>query len=410
MTTTAVVEGSRQTIPIRFDNEQCHEAESTTSDIVHPSPPKDSRYEESVSSPTQESQEKTLVVTPVHTYLYNMIELGVVRALFDRHVFEAIPVDGDISIEDLAVRTGVEVTLLNRFIQFLALAKRLASPALGRMAHTQKSRVFLYPEAVNFLSLDVDFFMGPATRWSGYFEANGWKEPQSSTRTPLGLCYSHPDKSIYDVMLLLPGKRAAIFNAAMADTINEMKIVGYYDFSWIAKHVENDSKRTLIVDVGGGKGQALKAIIQESPAIPPQRCVLHDQATAINEAISEEDAIIKDIPKVVSSFFEPQLIKGSLVYHIRRILNDYPDKEAREILQHCRDACADDSTVLVSEQILPNTPSLDLAAMDIFMLNYGGKRRTRAMFEELTGSAGFKVARVAADNASGQAIIEMVPV
>ena len=311
MTTTAVVEGSRQAVPIRFDTEQFQEAEPTTSATVHPTPPKDSRYEESISSPTEEYHGEELVVTPIHTYLYNMIELGIVRALSDRHVFEAIPVDGDIAIEDLAVKTGVEVALLDRFIQFLTLAKCLAGPALGRVAHTQNSRVFLYPAAVNFLSLDVDFFMGPATRWSDYFEANGWKEPQSSKRTPLGLCYGHPDKSIYDAMPLLPGKRAAIFNAAMADTIDEMKIVGYYDFSWIAKHVENDPKRTLIVDVGGGKGQALKAIIQENPAIPPQRCALQDQATAINEAISEDDVIIKDIPKVISSFFEPQLIKGS---------------------------------------------------------------------------------------------------
>ncbi len=99
-----------------------------------------------------------------------------------------------------------------------------------------------------------------------------------------------------------------------------------------------------------------------------------------------------------------------MVYHIRRILNDYPDKEARVILQHCRDACAPDSTVLVSEQMLPDAPSLDLAAMDIFMMKYGGKRRTRAMFEELAGSAGLKVARVATDKASGQAIIEMIPI
>lgn len=285
--------------------------ETTTSGSTFQSPSQDLRYEESINCPTQASQGDALAVTPIHTYLYNMIELGIARALIDRHVFEAIPVEGDISIDELGVRSGVEFTLLNRFIQFLILAKCLVSPALGRVAHTEKSRVFLYPEAVNFLSLDVDFFMGPATRWSDYFEANGWKEPQSSKCTPLGLCYGHPDKSIYDVMPLLPGKRAATFNAAMANTIDEMRIVGYYDFSWIAKHVENDSKRTLIVDVGGGKGQALKAIIQESPAIPAQRCVLQDQATAINEAISDDDALIKDIPKVISSFFEPQLIKGS---------------------------------------------------------------------------------------------------
>ncbi len=176
-------------------------------------------------------------------------------------------------------------------------------------SHPKVPRVSI-PAAVNFLSLDVGFFMAPATRWTDYFGTNGWQEPESSKRTPLGLCYGYPDKSIYDVMPLLPGKRAAIFNAAMANTINEMKVVGYYDFSWIATHGESDPARTLIVDVGGGKGQALKAIIQENPSIPPQRCVLQDQATAINEAISEDDTIIKDISKVISNFFEPQLIKG----------------------------------------------------------------------------------------------------
>ncbi|OAA56764.1 O-methyltransferase [Cordyceps fumosorosea ARSEF 2679] len=361
-------------------------------------------------TPTGSNDEKGLVVTPIHTYLYNMIELGIVRTFFSRQMFQAIPVESDISIKALADKTDVELALLNRFIQFLVLVKCLASPAPGRVAHTEKSRVFLYPAAVNFLSLDVDFFMGPATRWPDYFDENGWREPQSAQRTPLGLCYGHPDKSIYDVMPLLPGNRAAVFNAAMAATIDEMKVVGYYDFSWIAKQVGKDPKRTLIVDVGGGKGQALKAIIQENPAIPPQRCVLQDQISAINEAMSENDAIIKDIPKMISSFFEPQLIKGALVYHIRRVLNDYPDKEARVILQQCRDACDQDSTVLVSEQVLPDNPSLDLAAMDIFMMNYGGKRRTYAMFEELAGSAGLKIAKSSADKASGQTILHLVPV
>lgn len=47
--------------------------------------------------------------------------------------------------------------------------------------------------------------------------------------------------------------------------------------------------------------------------------------------------------------------------------------------------------------------------MDVFIINYGGKRRTRAMFEELAGAAGLKVASVSVDKATGQAMIEMVP-
>lgn len=307
MTATALVEVLPQVVPIHVEATP----KSQTAQITI-SPAEDLQQQETTTTQDEESHEDDLVVTPIHTYLYNMIELGIVRTLFERNVFDAIPVEGAIDIKALAEKTDFELALLSRFIQFLVLAKCLHSPAPGRVAHTEKSQVFLYPTAVNFLSLDVDFFMGPATRWPDYFEKNGYKEPESSKRTPLGLCYGYPDKSIYDVMPLLPGKRAAIFNAAMADTIDEMPFVGFYDFSWIPKHacVDNDPNRTLIVDVGGGKGQALKAIIEENPTISPRRCVLQDQSTSINEAIAEDDVVVKDIAKVISSFFEPQLIKG----------------------------------------------------------------------------------------------------
>lgn len=401
-------------------------------------PPVVSTYDEvgkaeeaAITVTAPESAAEELTITPIHTYFYNMIELGIVRTLAERGVFGAIPHGGDISVEELAEKADVELVLLKRFIKFLILAKVLSSPAPGRVAHTTKSEIFLIPAAINFLALDVDFFMGPATRWPEYFEENGFREPQSGKKAPLGLYYGYPDKSIYEVMPLLPGNKASLFNRTMAETIEDMPILGYYDFSWIPKHasVKADPSRTLLVDVGGGKGQALKAILEENPTIPQGRCVLQDQAFIINEAIAENDVVVRETAKVISSFFEPQLIKGkltpllytssisnvnkfslgALVYHIRRILNDWSDREAIQILQHVRDACASDSTVLVSEQMLPDEPSLDLVAMDIFIMNYGGKRRTRGMFEELAAAAGFKVASVSTDLASGQSMIEMHP-
>ncbi|KAJ6787098.1 hypothetical protein PWT90_10938 [Aphanocladium album] len=362
-------------------------------------------------STAADSKHNELTTTPVHEYLYTMIEIGVVRTLAERGVFSAIPITGDISVQELAEKTSIDLALLDRFTKFLILAKVLVSQATGRVAHTAKSQFFSIPRAIDFLSLHVDFFMGPATRWPDYFEANGFKEPQSGKQTPLGLYHGYPEKSIYEVMPLLPGNKASIFNRAMANTLDSMPILGYYDFSWIPKHacIEADPKRTLLVDVGGGKGQAIKAILEENPTIPCGRCVLQDQAFMINEAIAEDDVVVRQTAKVVSSFFEPQLVKGALVYHIRRVLNDWSDKEAIEILQHVRDACVADSVVLVSEQLLPDEPSLDLAAMDVFIINYGGKRRTRAMFEKLAGAAGLKVVSVSVDKATGQAMIEMVP-
>lgn len=366
----------------------------------------------STTNPTTASESEALPQTPVHKYFYSMIELGIVRIFAERGIFDAIPDEGDISVQELANKTDSEFALLNRFINFLVMAGALKSSAPGRVAHTETSQVFKYEKAVIFLMHVFDFFMGPATRWSEYFKANGFREPECSNTTPLGLFSGHPNKSLYQVMELWPD-RVERFNRTMAETIDEMPMTGFYDFTWIGEYAANndDKERILFVDVGSGKGQALKSILEENPTIPAARCAMQDQANAIKEAITEDDVVLQDTKKVASSFFEPQLIKGALVYHIRRVLNDWADKDALKILKHAADACAKDSRVLVSEQLLPDEPtSLDLAAMDIWMLNFAGKRRTQAMFKELALQAGLKVTAISQDKASLQAMIEMMPI
>lgn len=98
------------------------------------------------------------------------------------------------------------------------------------------------------------------------------------------------------------------------------------------------------------------------------------------------------------------------MYHIRRVLNDWPDEDCVKILSHVRDVCADDSRVLISEQIIPEEPSLDLAAFDIWMMNFAGKRRNERLFEGIARRAGLKITAATRDEDSGSGIIEMVPV
>lgn len=80
-----------------------------------------------------------------------------------------------------------------------------------------------------------------------------------------------------------------------------------------------------------------------------------------------------------------------------------------KILSNVREACAPDSKVLVSEQLLPETPHLGLAALDIFMMNTGGKRRPESLYRELASRAGLKVVAIHRDTkGSASAVIEMV--
>jgi len=67
---------------------------------------------------------------------------------------------------------------------------------------------------------------------------------------------------------------------------------------------------------------------------------------------------------------------------------------------------------LVVEYLRKEEPELVMSAVDMFILNIGGKVRSEAMFRELASKAGFEVRSVTADKGveSGCAVIEMAPV
>ncbi|KAF3481033.1 uncharacterized protein GIQ15_03792 [Arthroderma uncinatum] len=349
--------------------------------------------------------------TPVHGYYYSMLEIAIVKVCVDHGIFETIPETGDISISELAEKTGAESNLIERFSKFLIAAGVLASPLPGRVAHTEASARMADGRMKLLYRHVFDFFMVPAAQWPEYFAEHGLKEPMAANRVPFGFASGQPGKTLYEVLETRP-KRNEEFNRAMAAVVETMPITGMYDFAWVGDYAKTNptAERIIFVDVGGGKGQALKAILQENPNIPAARCVLLDQNEVIQQAIQEDDEAFRPVKKIGGSFFDPQPVKCALVYHIRRVLNDWPDDDCVRILSRIREACASDSRVLVSEQLIPEVPSLDLAAFDIWMMNFGGKRRNARLFTDIATKAGLRINSVTRDEISGGGIIEMVPV
>jgi hypothetical protein len=105
---------------------------------------------------------------------------------------------------------------------------------------------------------------------------------------------------------------------------------------------------------------------------------------------------------------------GALIYHISRVLNDWPDAEAAQVLKHLRAACAPDSRILIVEEMLQKNPTPLNVAQDIFFVNLGGKRRNGQMFQELAASVGLRVSGVfTGENSEGHTdvgVVELVPV
>lgn len=150
--------------------------------------------------------------------------------------------------------------------------------------------------------------MVPYSRFPDYFKTYGRKEPLEPTHSPHGFGWNVPDKNFWDA---IDGQRLIDFNISM-QTLNEtLPVMGIFPFNWIsdnAHHVAPDAP--LVVDVGGGKGQALAQIKRNQPAIPAERLVLQDREVAIRDAEDNRPPELKGARMMAHDFFTPQPVKG----------------------------------------------------------------------------------------------------
>jgi SAM-dependent methyltransferase len=148
-----------------------------------------------------------------------------------------------------------------------------------------------------------------------------------------------------------------------------------------------------VVDVGGGTGTLLAAILERAA---------HALGTLVELPRTAEHAgllfrargLSERVTVVGRSFFEP-LPPGADVYVLNIVLHDWPDADAISILERCADAAPPTGRILVIESLRsPRGDSL-VSAMDLFMLIlFGGRERSLEAFDELFHSAGLRRSRI----------------
>ncbi len=182
---------------------------------------------------------------------------------------------------------------------------------------------------------------------------------------------------------------AAVFDAAMtsASSSEIPAILAAYDFSGFHS----------IVDVGGGRGALLRAVLA---AYPKMRGILFDRPEVVAGARSaiEADGIADRVEIAGGDFF--QAVPGDAdAYVLKSVIHDWGDAQGIEILNRCREAMPKAGRILVIDPLVPagDQPSpnklLDLLMLAV-MGSGGGRERTEAEFRELFEAAGFRLARV----------------
>ena len=343
----------------------------------------------------------------------NLIEFGILKVFIDFKVFEHIPDQGGISIQELAANTGGEESLLRRFSDYLVAADVLLSPTPSCLAHTTRSLSYRSNElAAAFISHVYHFFLRPMASWSAYFEKHGLSEPKEGTAIPLGLAEGHPAADLYGVLDKEP-KLAHMFNVAQARSAAIYPIKEVYNFEWIRDILatQSGSERPAFIDVGDSHELALEEILSENSFLPPHRCAVLDLPKTVEQAQNSLHEDLRDVQFIGGSMLDlfPQAVREAMVYQFRRVLSDFVDKDIVLALKRTRDVCAADSRVLLIEELAKPARGKFAIAKDVSVLNFGGKRRSEADWRLLAEQAGFHLNQVFERAGSEFAVLEMIP-
>lgn len=224
-----------------------------------------------------------------------------------------------------------------------------------------------------------------------YFAEKGYKSPNDTYDGPFQYAMK-TDKHYFAWMAERPHLQHA-FNVTMAlHPLN--RGLQWFDFYPAEEKLRVKSPSdVLLVDVGGGKGHDLASFRRRFPKLPG-KLILQDIPAVIEDAGREE--LPEGIEKMGHDFFTTQPVKGAKAYYLRTVLHDWPDKQARIILEKLRDAMTKDSVLLIYENTMPdaNVPIFS-AWLDFTMLaTLAALERTVTQFKELLESAGFQLVQV----------------
>jgi hypothetical protein len=203
----------------------------------------------------------------------------------------------------------------------------------------------------------------------------------------------------------------AIFNDVMSRAVNDraVGVVANYDFS----------QADTIVDVGGGNGTLIAAILR---AHPDPRGIVFDAPQVVTEAqhYLAQNGLVDRCQTVAGDFLTDPIPRGGDLYLLSNIIHDWDDDRAVCILRNCRAAMREDSTLLLIEQIMPErvTDAPATVGSDLSMLMlFGSAERTEAEYRSLLTMTGlqltavipFEPTRVHAGKKTSWAIVESKP-
>ncbi len=281
--------------------------------------------------------------------------------------------EGPRSVDDLATAAGADARALHRVLRFLAGEGVFREEKAGLFAQTELSAG---------LRSDLPDSPRDFIRMINSEAYTAWGELLHTAQTG-ETAFDHVFGASRFAWLDEHPEAAALFQRGMValGSGNNDEAARAYDFS----------PCRLVVDVGGGHGQLLSAIVTRNPHLGG---VLLDRPNGIEAARRGVGGPLPRCELQAGDFFAG--VPAADTYVLKKVIHDWDDEKASRILRNCRASLRPGGRVLVIETIVPpgNEPD-PIKLMDVNMLVVtGGMERTEGDYARLFAMAGLRLARV----------------
>lgn len=191
------------------------------------------------------------------------------------------------------------------------------------------------------------------------------------------------------------------FNAAMTSlsSLSNYAIASSYDFS----------KARCIVDIGGGQGGLLAAILKQHPN---STGILYDlpEVVASATALLEREQIKQRVEVLGGDFFQ-SIPQGGSLYMIKHVLHGINQEQSVLLLKNIANVMPSSGKLLIIEMMISekNKPSYSkFNDLEMMLLSGTGRERTAHEFSEIITQSSLSIARILS-MPMGVSLIECIP-
>ncbi|KAF2167807.1 hypothetical protein M409DRAFT_21955 [Zasmidium cellare ATCC 36951] len=320
------------------------------------------------------------------------------RVAIDLDLFNKIPESG-IGLDELVEKTGASRNIVLRILRMLTASHIVAEMAQDTYAATPVSKLLTVPELRDLIKMTHDNMHPILSATPAYLRKTGFKDMSSTANACVDL-YGVP---FWEAIARDPEQMAA-FQSAMATQENlPPETVPQYPFSEDFSDIAPDSVH--LVDVGGGRGFALRDLLDKYPDFPG-RLVLQEYPSVIEDA--KKANLSSRIDLMPHDATHPQPIKGAKYYYFRRVFHTWPDVTAIAALKALHGAFKKGySKVLIQDEVIRDVGcEPQKASQDISMMMLGAMERSEGQWREVLREGGFEIVRIVRADVGGLGVIE----